>query len=570
MSLAFPNLRRFVAILHICARHIAGYAITQKAQRWHWLRQLHFGDHLSGPQHLRMALQEIGGTFIKFGQVLALQSDLLPLDYCKELFNLLDRVPPFPFEDVQRTFVQDFGRSPDEIFDTFTREPIATGSIGQVHVASRGAEKLAVKVRRPSVMTDFGSDIHLMILTVRVIQSLRIKRMYWMIAPTSEFVSWTREELDYRSEARYMDMIARNAAGNPQEGVPRVLWEYTTERILTTGFLEGLTLLDFMRARETGDQATLHGVQASGLDPDIFARNLIDNFLGDAFQYGMFHADLHPANLFILPSNKVGYIDFGIAGVLSTYSRQHLVAMTLAYARGDLKHMCDSFFRVSAMDERSNPEAFRSSLSEMSREWYVRNESGVMLRKSITAIMLDLLTLSRSTGIWPQRDVVKYIRSAIALDGLIKSFAPGFNVGHHLEIVCERHLRWHGLRNLLSPGSVLGWLEANVHLARDGMWRAARVADQFGSTHARRDPARTPRRQSNPTPALRPAILAFATAALVALPRDSLAWGWNPRSVGLVFAALAALSACRKLLHEWHDPENSGSGRQFESTNLPG
>jgi ubiquinone biosynthesis protein len=453
------------------------------------------------------------------------------------------------------------------MFDSFAREPIATGSIGQVHIATRGARKLAVKIRRPSVLADFGADIRLMTFCVNFVETLRIQQLYWIVAPTTEFAAWTREELDYRIEAHYMDQIAKNAGDNPREMVPRVVWEYTTERILTTDFLEGLTLLDYMRARDEVDHATLRRLHAIGLDSGAFARNLIDNFLGDAFQYGMFHADLHPANLIIMPSNKVGYIDFGIAGVLSSYSRHHLIAMTLSYAQGDLKHMCDSFFHVSAMDHRSRPEAFRSRLCEMARGWYSRDENGVILRKSITAIMLDLLTLSRATGIWPQRDVVKYIRSAIALDGLIKSFAPGFNVGRHLETVCERHLRWRGLQNLMSPVSVLGWLEANLHLARDGASRAADIASRFD---ARRhvDRTRPAHSRSKGMSAVRLAAIAFAAAVLVTLPRDPLTWGWNPRCAGLVLAGLATLLAHCRLLQSRNNSSHAGNApRHIELPN---
>src|SRR5262249_49087450 len=152
-------------------------------------------------QRLRMALQEIGGTFIKFGQVLALQSDILPLDYCRELFNLLDHVPPFPFEDVETIVVRELGRKPQEIYDSFAREPIATGSIGQVHEATLDGRKVAVKVRRPSVLIDFAADIRLMTVAVNLVTTLRLKALYWIIAPTTEFVAWTREELDYRWEA---------------------------------------------------------------------------------------------------------------------------------------------------------------------------------------------------------------------------------------------------------------------------------------------------------------------------------------------------------------------------------
>jgi len=546
MNRAWSNLRRFARISWICTHHFVAHVTSQQLGHYRLFRRLRLAQSHSGPQRLRMALQEIGGTFIKFGQVLALQSDILPLDYCHELFSLLDRVPPFSFEEVESIFVKELGRRPQDIYDSFTRDPIATGSIGQVHVATLGHQKLAVKVRRPSVLTDFGADIRLMMFTVNSIAALRLKALYWMIAPTTEFVAWTREELDYRREARYMDVIAKNASDNPREAVPKVLWQYTTECILTTEFLEARTVLDYMRARDAQDLAVLREFKSIGFDPDIFAKNLIDNFLGDAFQYGMFHADLHPANLMIMRSSRVGYIDFGIAGVLSTYSRHHLVAMTLAYARGDLNQMCDSFFKVSAMDGRSRPEAFRAQLKEMARHWYIKDGSGVDLRKSITAIMLELLTLSRATGIWPQRDVVKYIRSAIALDGLIKSFAPGFNVGHHLESVCDRHLHWHSLRTLVSPGTVFGWLEAGSRLARDGMSRTIGMMARMGSRTASLSGESV--RKPAGLAVVRIAMIALLAAIMAIIPRTPMTWGLNPRSASVFLVGAAVLMALWKLV----------------------
>ena len=545
MKRTFSNLARFFQIFWICARHLLAHILQQHFGNNGLTRLFAETQSLSAPQRLRSMLQELGGTFIKFGQVLALQSDIIPLDYCQELFNLLDRVPPFSFGDVERIVFRELGKSPEKVFDSFDRKPIATGSIGQVHVATIGNQKLAVKIRRPSVLTDFAADIGLMMAAVKIVTMLRLKPLYWIIAPTTEFVAWTKEELDYRHEARYMDLIAKNATNNPQEAVPKVLWQYTTRCVLTSEYFEAFTVLDYVRARENQDTAVLRRLESIGFEPDAFARNLIDNFLGDAFRYGMFHADLHPANLMIMPSNRVGYIDFGIAGALSAYSRHHLVAMTLAYTRGDLEQMCDSFFHVSAMDSRSKPAAFRATLREMARAWYIKNGDDVDLRKSITAIMLELLTLSRATSIWPQRDVVKYIRSAIALDGLIKSFAPGFNVGRHLERVCDRHLHWHPLRALTMPRSVLGWLEASSRLARDGISRTLTLIGRHQATAGRQETRVN--RHSAALTLVRISMFALLASILSVLPQAA---GIAPslRTATTLIAGLSVLLALWKLM----------------------
>ena len=472
---------RVLHLIRVATRHLIQHYVHRYLHFWPRSAAYLAGPCLAGPTRLRLAIEEMGGTFIKFGQMLALQSDLLPLEYCKALYNLLDQVPAFGPEHVEKIFRQELGHSPTDIFDEFDPQPIATGSIGQVHVAILTGRKLAVKVRRPTVLTDFGVDMALMTGALSVIRVCRLKCLYWVIEPTSEFVAWTQEELDYRHEARYMDELGRHSSKSSRELVPAVFWEYTTRCILTVEYLDALTVLEYLRIRDSGDEEKLAKLRRAGFDPILFARNIIDNFLSDAFQHGMFHADLHPANLMILPSSQVGYIDFGIAGVLSSYSRQHLLRMTLAYSRGDLPAMCEAFFLVSTIGRESDVDAFREGLKQLGHDWYGESGDEARFRKSITVIMLELLTLSRKCAIWPQRDVIKYIRSAIAIDGLIKQFAPGFDVGRHLESVCDRQLHWRVLRELVSAEAMVGWLGANTNLIHDGAVRTLEVMRRLAS-----------------------------------------------------------------------------------------
>ena len=428
-----------------------------------------------------MIIEDIGGTFIKLGQMLSLQPDILPLHYCTALFNLLDRIAPFPFEVVERVFVEELGKGPCELFDRFDSRPIATASIGQVHVAYLAGRKLAVKVQRPSVECDFDGDVTLMEFAVRLVKRFRVRKLYWIIEPVAEFVSWTREELDYQNEARYMEQLRSNARGNFCERVPAVLSDYTTRRILVADFLEGVTMLEYLRALETNDELFFHRLKSTSFEPNQFACNIVDNFLKDACTHGMFHADLHPANLMILPGNVVGYIDFGITGLLSRYSSQNLVTLTLAFTQADLRAMSASFLKGSVMGPNADPEAFHNGLKTLAHDWYETNGKQGRLRKSFTLVMLDMLGLSRKADIWPERDVIKYIRSAIAIDGLISRFAPGFDLGRYLEVVCDRYIKWEGRRLLLTYDTLVEWCNSSSDLMRDGPSRAARFLERICS-----------------------------------------------------------------------------------------
>ena len=537
---------RLLHILLVLGRHGLAFAVVRYARYWPWLPARLELARLTGPQRFRRLFEDLGGSFIKFGQMLALQPDIVSLEYCDELFNLLDRIPPFSMDHVERTFEEELGQGTGALFDYFDPEPLATASIGQVHVARLRGRKVAVKVQRPNVDADFMGDIRLMSLAIRGIRRFDVRAFYWMLEPMGEFVAWTREELDYRREARYADRLRRNAESNPFERVPEVFWDLTTRRTLVIEFLSGMTVLDYLRAVGSGDDWTSHQLRARGFDANRFASRIIDNFLGDAFQYGVFHADLHPANLLVLPGDVVGYVDFGITGVLSRYSRRHLVAMTLAYTRADVGGMADAFFKLTTQEPGADPARFRSVLAELSQDWYEGEGAETVFKKNFTLVMLDMLTLSRKTGIWPERDVIKYIRSAIAADGLITRFAPGFNVGRHLERVCQRWVAWEARRAAFQYDTLTALAASSARLADDGMARAGSVLRRVmeGDPLARVDVTSTGRGDDRlRRRTLRLAGIAVAFTALFELTGAPVQVGWNlfTAQAVLIVAALVAL-----------------------------
>jgi ubiquinone biosynthesis protein len=550
---ARPLLRRLPHILAVSIRHGFAHLVARHAGRAPWLARLSPLARLTGPQRFRRLFEDLGGSFIKFGQMLALQPDIVSLEYCDELFNLLDRIAPFPYEHVEQVFREELGQSPTEIFDHFDPKPLATASIGQVHAAVLRGRRVAVKVQRPSVESEFNGDIRLMLIFTQIIRRLQLKSFFWMLDPSEEFVSWTREELDYRREARYAERLRRNAESNPHERAPAIFWSLTTRRTLVMEFMSGLTVLDYLRAVADGDEWTTHRLRAAGFEPNQFARHIIDNFLGDAFQYGVFHADLHPANLLILPQNVVGYVDFGITGVLSRYSRRHLVEMTLAYTRADIGTMADQFMKLVTYRPDADPDKFRRLLAESSQDWYEGEGGQTVFKKNFTLVMLDFLTLSRQAGIGPERDVIKYIRSAIAADGLITRFAPGFNVGRYLEDVCQHWVAREARRMTFRYSTLTALAASGGRLIEDGPARAAsllrRVAD--GDSLGRIDVRTIPRAEEGLRKrSIRLAGIVVAFTALLELTTSAPQLGLNlfTAEATLVAAALLALGdSLRKL-----------------------
>ncbi len=547
MKLIWWSFLRLGHIAAVLARHgLASILGRTGGPRW-LLRRLPPGD-LDGPERLRFVLEDLGGTFVKFGQMLALQPDIISIRYCNALFKLLDRVDPFPYREVERIWTEEVGRAPEEVFERIERQPLATASIGQVHVAWYRGKKVAVKVQRPNVELQFGSDIRMMVATIRLIRILRLTFLEWLVEPTAEFIAWTREELDYRYEARYSERVRRYARDNPVQTVPAVVDELTTARTLVVEFLEGSTLIDYLRAREVGDEVEIRRLEPPGFDRKRFAANVIDNFLGDAFRNGLYHADLHPANLLILQGSVVGYVDFGITGVMSRHGRRHLVAMTLALAEGDMDLLHDEFLEIAAWNPEADPATFRRGLDRLAEDWYVEAGGKREMVVNFTRIMGDMLTLSRKTGVLPERDIVKYIRSSIAIDGLVTRFEPDFDVGRYLAQSCSRFLAWQGRRERFAPERLLDSAAAGGRLLREGPGKTAELIDRLLDGEL---PVRLVSETEDGDDLGRRALLlggAMAAVALVAAqagsPPDGSppGWGLNLWTMEMGFLAAAGLA----------------------------
>ena len=550
--MAWASVQRVVQILTVLFQHLVGYFAAYRAP---WLapvaRRCRQPLERSKPDRLRVMFEDLGGSFIKLGQMLALQPDMLPEEYCNALYDLLDRVSPLPGAEMVRVFREELGVPPDAVFDRFDATPLASGSIGQIHVAWLNGRKLAVKIQRPDTRANFNRDVKLMLLLVWCVRISRLRQLEWLIDPILEFAAWAQDELDFRHEAGYMRQLRRNAveSQSASEYVPFVVSELSTRRVLVAEFLEGVTLMDHVRACESGDPAHETRLNGMNFDSDRVARHIIENCLGDVFRFGVFHADLHPGNLMILNDNMIGYVDFGITGIISKYSRNNLLAMTLAYARKDVDTLCDCFFNVSSLDATSDPGAFRDGLKRMSQHWYTNDPHDPRLKITTTQVMLDMLKISRQARIWPQRDIIKYIRSAIAIDGLIRRFAPEFDFSYHIGTVCRRYLTWHARKTMVSHDALVSGATAGVDLVRDGMFRLAGLLEHVaesarnGSVRAARDHGPPPRARFKSRFEL--ALVTSAALALALGTHDSIQVGVNLATSELIVAAAAAVLLVR-------------------------
>jgi predicted unusual protein kinase regulating ubiquinone biosynthesis (AarF/ABC1/UbiB family) len=258
--------------------------------------------------------EEMGGAFIKFGQLLAMRVDVLPREYSLEMLDLFDNVKPFPYKEVETIFLEEMGTTPDKIFKDFQKEPFASASFGQVHGAKLENDHIvAVKVLRPGIETKVAIDFIIIDVFAFVADLFfKIDALTWREF-AKEFKTWTKNELDYQIEAANLEKMYRNVSVNPSVIVPKVYPQISTRRILVEDYIEGIPLSRILRGLKDG-RLTTEKLEGMGIDikkvPSVFTQELLREFLID----DVFHADPHPGNILVLKNGRIALLDFGIVG----------------------------------------------------------------------------------------------------------------------------------------------------------------------------------------------------------------------------------------------------------------
>ncbi|MHC4600796.1 MAG: ABC1 kinase family protein, partial [Planctomycetota bacterium] len=340
----------------------------------------------------RMVLEELGPTFVKFGQLLSSRPDFVGEEFIEQFRLLQDRVAPFDVDAAMKTIEDAVGRPTDEIFSRFEQEPLASGSIGQVHQARLvDGTDVVVKVKRPGIDARVRDDLSLLQvlaqLSEQYLPELSILRPQMVV---EEFARQLDKELDFVTEAAYTSQFADLATSVPDLRVPRVFWQCTTRDVLCVERFHGVNIGDVDTLRE------------KGYEPKKLASILSDAFLIQFFGTGLFHADPHPGNILVLEEGKIGLIDFGMVGHLTDELRGHLGTLILALLRRDVDLIVEVYRELGVFTEAVSPRDLKPDILETIDLYF-----GVPLGKLDTAaIFEDLLRLGRKhQGILP-RDFV--------------------------------------------------------------------------------------------------------------------------------------------------------------------
>lgn len=384
---------------------------------------------------LRQALEEMGGAWIKLGQALALRFDLLPAAYCLELFKLLNNSVPFPYSDVREIIKEELHRYPEEIFTEFEAAPFAAASIGQVHRATLpSGNRVAVKVQRPKIGQILRIDINFMYFLSRMISLVPLLGTSSARECIREFERWTLRELNYLIEARNAHYLSKNAQRDDREHNAKIYWEYTTARVLTSELIDGVPLVDIIYAIRSEDREYLREKGFAKDDLEHIARNIAWNAFNQVYQHGYFHADLHPANLFVLPNHAIAYVDFGIVGKLSEDVRQSIIHFAWHLYLGHIGEALTEFLNWVIPSRNTDVETMRQELKDVLEDYIFsmdgpRNSSRAQAR---TEFIRRTLHCVRANSMVISAPFVLHFKALITATRIVYELSPNYDLQHSI------------------------------------------------------------------------------------------------------------------------------------------
>ena len=447
--------RRYRQISQVLARHGLGFFISitglERFVPFQRVFNRGYEQPLSRPEHVRRALEELGPTFIKLGQILSTRADLLPPAYQAELAKLQDAAPTLKTEVVTRIIATEFGRPVDEVFSSFSDAPLASASIGQVHAATLAdGSRVPVKVQRPGVVEQIDQDLQILRnLAATASRRWPAAEEYDVVGLVQEFAHTLRAETDYIQEGSNAERFAENFTGDDSVYFPRVFWQQTTGRVLTLERIDGIKVDDFA------------ALDAAGIDRTVVAMNGARMVLKMVFRDRFFHADPHPGNFFIQPGGRVGVVDFGMVGTMGPRIQEQLVWALLAYTTEDPDREVDALYELGVAGRHIDRAALKRDVEHLRARYYGRPVGEI----AIGPVVNDVLGVVRRHRLHLPTGYALLLKTVVMHESLVTHLDPSFEfnsvLGPYARGLIMRHF------SPLGWGRAIG--QAGIDLARLGV-----------------------------------------------------------------------------------------------------
>ncbi len=411
------HLRRYRYILNVFVRHGFGFALNLLPTERQWLRRLRaqpIAEPQTLPAHFRQALEELGPTFVKLGQVLSTRPDLLPPDYIAELARLQDKVPPVPWEEIYQVLSSELHAQPESIFRAINPKPMAAASLGQVHDALLpGGDRVVIKIQRPNILRTIETDLQILQDVARYAQLYTpLGRFYNLEEIASEFSETLHAELDYRREGHNADRFRANFAHERGVYIPRVYWEFSTERVLVLEHISGIKI-DHVAA-----------LDAAGHDRKQLTHHAATLIIKQVLEDGFFHADPHPGNLIVMQNGAIGVMDFGMVGYISDQDRVDLIRIYTVAIQMDAGGVVDELVHIGAAQPETDRRTLARDINIILRRYYGRPLQEINASKVINEVRPIVFEhrLQLPSNFW------LLAKSLVMMEGVGRRLDPDFDI----------------------------------------------------------------------------------------------------------------------------------------------
>lgn len=399
--------------------------------RYQWLAVLPFR---SNPPKLaraiRVTFEKMGFTFVKLGQALALRFDLLPADYCEEFLRISNEVTARPYSTVQQIVVEDLGRTPEETFATFEREPFAVTSSGQIHRATtRDGVRLAVKIQDPAIRKVYAADIRLMRSLALLLDWTGASGAKPAAAYVEEFARSLLSEIDLSEAARNATVMSNLAKDDRFEVNLTVRNEYTANRILTWEFVPGIPILQILNAIHQDDRTYLKKLSDQNYDLRLIARRIHWSTLNQIYRDGLFHSDLSPAGILVLPGNRIAYVDFAVVGRFTEEHQDSFRFFMQYLLRGEYDDATNELLRWIETPPGTDVARFRRDMSAVYEDYLDGFRSPVGSASWLVArdMVVRMMSLIRQHRLSIPATVSLYLRTLLTRDAIIFELSPSYD-----------------------------------------------------------------------------------------------------------------------------------------------
>ncbi|HRU45736.1 MAG TPA: AarF/UbiB family protein [Candidatus Marinimicrobia bacterium] len=397
---------------------------------------------LSHAERIRRALEELGPTFVKIGQVLSLRPDIIPAEIAAELAKLQDEVSPLPYDVIANVIQTELGAEPDTVFQDIQSEPLAAASLAQVHKGVLiSGEPVAIKVQRPEAESLINTDIEILYDLASILQNFFLENFAIdILAFLREFDRSIHQELDFALEGRNLRRFRKFFAGDETIFIPNYFAEYSTSKLLVMELVEGIKATEVEK------------LEAAGIDLQVIAQRGVEASFRQVFEFGFFHADPHPGNIMILPGNIIAPIDFGMVGQIDEDTIDNLGHVVVGVLHKDITRTLRSLEDLTGADLSAVAHDLRFDLMT-----FINNYSELPLKDlQLSLLMDDFFELVRKYHLRIPSHLALMLKALVTVEGLARILWPNFDVLEALKPYLRKiTLRRYDLRRIMRNGTLV-------------------------------------------------------------------------------------------------------------------